>query len=296
VNADTLALTVVTGLSEASVLFLVAAGLSLVFGALRVINMAHGSLYMVAAFLTTAVVAAIAQSTLGFLLALVVAPAAVALLGAAIEILVLRRLYRQEHLLQLLATYALTLVFAGGVRIVFGSENRSIVPPGFLSGGATLATITFPVYKLFLMAAAVVVAAGLYLLLYRTSLGRNIRAAVADPQLLNASGVNVARLFTVVFMIGAGLAALGGVLISPDQAVTGGMDTDVLVAAFAISVIGGLGSLLGSFVGALIVGMATAFGILIPQTSRWSLAFIFVLMAIVLVIRPWGLFGRPEAT
>jgi branched-chain amino acid transport system permease protein len=293
-NAGTLALTVLTGLSEASVLFLVAAGLSLVFGALRVINMAHGSLFMVAAFLTTAIVAAVAQSTVGFLLALVLAPAVVALLGALIEMLVLRRLYRQEHLLQLLATYALTLIFAGAVRIVFGSQNRSISPPDFLSGGASFGTFTFPTYRLFLMLAAVVVAAGLYVLLYRTSLGRNIRAAVADPELLNASGVNVARLFTVVFMIGAGLAAVGGVLISPDQAVTGGMDTDVLVAAFAISVIGGLGSLMGSFVGALIVGLATSFGILIPQTSRWSLAFIFVLMAVVLMIRPWGLFGRPE--
>ena len=293
-NADTLALTIVTGLSEASVLFLVAAGLSLVFGALRVINMAHGSLYMIAAFLTTAIVAFFTQATVGFLVALVLAPMVVVLLGALIEILVLRRLYGKEHLLQLLATYALTLIFAGGVRIIFGSANRSIRPPDFLSGGTSLGTLTFPTYKLFLMVAAVLVATGLYLLLYRTSLGRNIRAAVADPELLNASGVNVARLFTVVFMIGAGLAALGGVLISPDQAVTGGMDTDVLVAAFAISVIGGLGSLKGSVVGALIVGMATSFGILIPQTSRWSLAIIFVTMAAVLIVRPWGLFGRPE--
>ena len=295
-SASTLALTVLAGLSEASVLFLVASGLSLVFGALRVINMAHGSLYMVAAFLTTAIVTVVSQAAIGFLLALVLAPAVVALMGAVIEILVLRRLYRREHLLQLLATYALTLIFAGGVRIVFGSQNRSIRPPDFLSGGVSLGTLTFPTYKFFLMFAAVVVAAGLYLLLYRTSLGRNIRAAVADPDLLNASGVNVVRLFTTVFMIGAGLAALGGVLISPDQAVTGGMDTDVLVAAFAISVIGGLGSLTGSFVGALIVGLTTSFGILFPQTSRWSVAFIFVLMAVVLMIRPWGLFGRPEST
>jgi branched-subunit amino acid ABC-type transport system permease component len=296
VSATTLALTVLSGLSEASVLFLVAAGLSLVFGALRVINMAHGSLYMVAAFLTTAIVSVFAQPTVGFIVALVAAPAVVALLGALIEILVLRRLYKREHLLQLLATYALTLVFAGGVRIIFGTQNRSIRPPDFLGGGVSLGALTFPTYKFFLMFAALMVAAGLYLLLYRTGLGRNIRAAVADPDLLNASGVNVARLFTTVFMIGAGLAALGGMLISPDQAVAGGMDTDVLVAAFAISVIGGLGSLMGSFVGALIVGMATSFGILVPQTSRWSLAFIFVLMAVVLMIRPWGLFGRPEAT
>jgi branched-subunit amino acid ABC-type transport system permease component len=294
VSAGTLILFVFAGLAQASVLFLVAAGLSLVFGALRVINMAHGSLYMVGAFISTAVVGLVAQTTVGFVAALIVAPAIVGLLGALIEIGVLRRLYNREHLLQLLATYALVLVFAGAVRIIFTTENRNIGKPDFLTGGLNIAGLTFPTYKLFLMFAAIAVAVGLYFVLYRTSLGRNIRAAVSDPELLSSSGVNVPRLFTVVFVIGAGLAALGGVLISPDQAVNGSMDTDVLINAFAISVIGGLGSLMGSFVGALIVGLATSFGILLPATSRWSLAFIFVLMAAVLTVRPWGLFGRPE--
>jgi branched-subunit amino acid ABC-type transport system permease component len=294
VTAGTLVLFVFAGLSQASVLFLVAAGLSLVFGALRVINMAHGSLYMVGAFLSTAVVGLVAQNTVGFVAALIVAPAIVGVLGALIEIGVLRRLYNREHLLQLLATYALVLIFAGGVRIIFGPENRNIGKPDFLNGGLTVSGLTFPTYKLFLMVAAVAVALALYLVLYRTGLGRNIRAAVSDPELLSSSGVNVPRLFTVVFVIGAGLAAFGGVLISPDQAVNGSMDTDVLINAFAISVIGGLGSLMGSFVGALLVGLATSFGILLPATSRWSLAFIFVLMAAVLTVRPWGLFGRPE--
>jgi branched-subunit amino acid ABC-type transport system permease component len=294
VNAGTLILFVFAGLSQASVLFLVAAGLSLVFGALRVINMAHGSLYMVGAFISTAVVGLVAQTTVGFVAALIVAPAIVGVLGALIEIVVLRRLYNREHLLQLLATYALVLVFAGAVRIIFGSENRNIAKPDFLNGGLNIAGLTFPSYKLFLMVAAIAVAISLYFVLYRTGLGRNIRAAVSDPELLSSSGVNVPRLFTVVFVIGAALAAVGGVLISPDQAVNGSMDTDVLINAFAISVIGGLGSLLGSFVGALIVGLATSFGILLPATSRWSLAFIFVLMAAVLTVRPWGLFGRPE--
>jgi branched-subunit amino acid ABC-type transport system permease component len=294
VSAGTLILFVFAGLAQASVLFLVAAGLSLVFGALRVINMAHGSLYMVGAFISTEVVGLVAQTTVGFVAALIVAPAVVGLLGALIEIGVLRRLYNREHLLQLLATYALVLVFAGAVRIIFGTQNRNIGKPDFLTGALNIAGLTFPNYKLFLMVAAVAVAVLLYFVLYRTSLGRNIRAAVSDPELLSSSGVNVPRLFTVVFVIGAGLAALGGVLISPDQAVNGSMDTDVLINAFAISVIGGLGSLMGSFVGALIVGLATSFGILLPATSRWSLAFIFVLMAAVLTVRPWGLFGRPE--
>jgi branched-chain amino acid transport system permease protein len=256
--------------------------------------MAHGSLYMVGAFISTAVVGLVAQTTVGFVAALIVAPAIVGALGALIEIVVLRRLYNREHLLQLLATYALVLVFAGAVRIIFGSENRNIGKPDFLNGGLNIAGLTFPSYKLFLMVAAIAVAVALYFVLYRTGLGRNIRAAVSDPELLSSSGVNVPRLFTVVFVIGAALAAVGGVLISPDQAVNGTMDTDVLINAFAISVIGGLGSLLGSFVGALIVGLATSFGILLPATSRWSLAFIFVLMAAVLTVRPWGLFGRPE--
>jgi branched-subunit amino acid ABC-type transport system permease component len=294
VSAGTLILFVFAGLAQASVLFLVAAGLSLVFGALRVINMAHGSLYMVGAFISTAVVGLVAQTTVGFVAALIVAPAIVGLLGALIEIGVLRRLYNREHLLQLLATYALVLVFAGAVRIFFGTQNLNIGKPDFLTGALNIAGLTFPNYKLFLMVAAVAVAVLLYFVLYRTSLGRNIRAAVSDPELLSSSGVNVPRLFTVVFVIGAGLAAVGGVLISPDQAVNGSMDTDVLINAFAISVIGGLGSLMGSFVGALIVGLATSFGILLPATSRWSLAFIFVLMAAVLTVRPWGLFGRPE--
>jgi branched-subunit amino acid ABC-type transport system permease component len=259
-----------------------------------VINMAHGSLYMIGAFLSTAVVGLVAQNTVGFVAALIVAPAMVGALGALIEIGVLRRLYNREHLLQLLATYALVLIFAGGVRIIFGTENRNIGKPDFLNGGLTISGLTFPTYKLFLMVAAIAVAVALYIVLYRTSLGRNIRAAVSDPELLSSSGVNVPRLFTVVFVIGAGLAAFGGVLISPDQAVNGSMDTDVLINAFAISVIGGLGSLMGSFVGALLVGLATSFGILLPATSRWSLAFIFVLMAAVLTVRPWGLFGRPE--
>ena len=284
---------VLAGLSQASILFLVAAGLSLVFGALRVINMAHGSLYMIAAFVTAAIVASVSGA--GFWLAIILAPALVAVIGAGIEVFVLRRLYGREHLLQLLGTYALTLVFAGGVRLVFGSQNRSIAPPRVFDGAVHVFGQQFPIYRLFLMLAAAAVAVGLYLLIYRTRLGRDIRAAVADPELLSAAGVNVPRLFTVVFMLGAALAAIGGVLIAPSQSVSGDMDTSVLVDAFAISVIGGLGSLLGSLVGSVIVGLVISFGILYPPTSRWSVAFTFAAMVVVLTIRPWGLFGRPEA-
>lgn len=285
---------VVGGLANAAYLFIVAAGLSLVFGALRVINMAHGSLYMIAAFVTVLVAnqLGVAFGFWGALLAAVLVTAAV---GAVIEIVVLRRVYREEHLVQLLGTYALTLVIAGAVRIIFGPNYRTMKPPSLFSGSVTVGGFHYSIYSFFMIGAAVLIAAGVYLLMYRTSLGRNIRAAVSDPQLLSASGVNVARLFTTVFMIGAGLAGLGGVIVAPSQAVGITMDTDVLVLAFAISVIGGLGSIVGSLVGSLIVGEVLSFGLVNPYTNQFALAFVFIVMAAVLTIRPWGLFGAAEA-
>jgi len=145
-----------------------------------------------------------------------------------------------------------------------------------------------------MIAAAIVIAAGVWAMLYRTNLGRNIRAAVADPDLLNATGVNVTRLYTTVFVIGAGLAGLGGAIVAPSQAIGSSIDTDVLVLAFAISVIGGLGSIIGSAVGSLIVGMVVSFGLVIPATSPFALAFVFIIMTAVLIVRPRGLFGLPE--
>ena len=149
-------------------------------------------------------------------------------------------------------------------------------------------------YQFFMIAAALVIAAGVYLMMFRTGLGRNIRAAVSDSELLSASGVNVARLYTTVFVIGASLAALGGAIVAPNQAVSGSMDTDVLVLAFAISVIGGLGSIVGSLVGALIVGEVISFGLSNAYTNPFALAFVFIVMTAVLIVRPWGLFGRTE--
>jgi branched-subunit amino acid ABC-type transport system permease component len=146
-----------------------------------------------------------------------------------------------------------------------------------------------------MIAAAIVIAAAVWAMLYRTNLGRNIRAAVADPDLLNATGVNVTRLYTTVFVIGAGLAGLGGAIVAPSQAIGSSIDTDVLVLAFAISVIGGLGSIVGSAVGALIVGMVVSFGLVIPRTNPFALAFVFIIMTAVLIVRPRGLFGLPES-
>jgi branched-subunit amino acid ABC-type transport system permease component len=293
VNASQFLLFAIGGLANAAYLFIVAAGLSLVFGALRVINMAHGSLYMIAAFVTV-VVANSLGAALGFWGGLVAAVLVAGAVGALIEIVVLRRVYRQEHLVQLLGTYALTLIIAGVVRIIFGAQYRTMKAPDVLTGTVHLAGHSYAVYSFFMIGAAIAIATGVYLMLYRTALGRNIRAAVSDPELLSASGVNVALLFTTVFVIGAGLAALGGVIVAPSQAVGLTMDTDILVLAFAISVIGGLGSIVGSVVGALIVGEVISFGLANAYTNQFALAFIFIIMVAVLVVRPWGLFGAAE--
>ena len=284
----------VTGLSSAAYLFIVAAGLSLVFGALRVINMAHGSLYMVAAFVTV-IVANSLGSVLGFWAGLVAAVLVTAAVGIVIEVVVLRPVYGKEHLIQLLGTYAVTLIIAGGVRLIFTANDRTMKAPDQFRGSLSIAGYRYSEYSFFMIFVALLIAVGVYLLLYRTRLGRNIRAAVSDPELLNASGVDVKRLFTTVFAIGAGLAALGGVIVAPSQAVNSSMDSSVLVLAFAISVIGGLGSIVGSLVGSLIVGEVISFGLINPVTNPFALAFVFIIMVVVLFIRPWGLFGQPEA-
>jgi branched-chain amino acid transport system permease protein len=293
VSPGQLLLFAVGGLANAAYLFIVAAGLSLVFGALRIINMAHGSFYMIAAFVTV-VVANQLGASFGFWTGLLLALVLTGAIGLVVEVFVLRRVYREEHLVQLLGTYALSLVIAGAVRLLFGAGYRTVRPPAFLSGSLTIAGFRYSGYAFFMIAAAAAIALAVYLLLYRTALGRNIRAAVSDPELLNVSGVNVSRLYTTVFVIGAVLAALGGALVAPSQAVGPTMDTDVLVLAFAISVIGGLGSILGSAVGALIVGEVVSFGLNNQYTNPFAIAFVFIVMAAVLTIRPWGLFGRPE--
>jgi branched-subunit amino acid ABC-type transport system permease component len=293
VNPSQFLLFAVGGLASAAYLFIVSAGLSLVFGALRVINMAHGSLYMVAAFVTVVVANSLGVA-FGFWGGLVLAVLVTGAVGALIEVFVLRRVYRQEHLVQLLGTYALTLIIAGLVRIVFGPNYRTVKAPDLFNGSVHFGGFSYSVYTFFMIGAAVVIATGVYLMLYRTALGRNIRAAVSDPDLLSASGVDVARLFTTVFVIGAALAALGGVIVAPSQAVGLTMDTDVLVLAFAISVIGGLGSIVGSVVGSVIVGEVISFGLVNPYTNQFALAFVFIIMTAVLVIRPWGLFGAAE--
>lgn len=284
-------LQLLTGLSRAAVLFIVASGLSLVFGALRIVNIAHGSFYMIGAFVAVSITGAVAGGP-GFLVAIIVAPLLAAAISVLVETSTLRRLYGQEHLLQLLGTFAFLLIIADGVRLIWGEQTRTVRPPELLRGAVRQLGLVFPRYSLFLIVVAVALAVALYLLLHRTGLGRDIRAAVSDPEMLGMVGVNVPRLFTGVFALGAALAALGGVLAAPQGTVLLGIDVDIIISAFAVVIIGGLGSLVGTAVGALLVGVTFAFGILwIPNAA---LAIVFVVMTAVLVFRPSGLFGVPE--
>lgn len=290
-SADAFVLQLLTGLSRSAILFIVAAGLSLVFGALRIVNVAHGSFFMIGAFVAATVMAAV-DGLAGFLLAILAAGLVVAGLAALVEVGALRRLYGGEHLLQLLATFAVALILADLTQFVWGEQPRRVPQPALIGGAVDLGDIVFPRYSLFLIAMATAIGLGLWALVTRTGLGRDIRAAVSDPEMLGLVGVNVARLFTVVFALGGALAALGGVLSAPQSTARLGMDTDIIVESFAVVIIGGLGSLPGTAIGALLVGLTFTFGIFFVPSL--ALAIVFLVMVSVLVWRPRGLFGVGE--
>jgi branched-subunit amino acid ABC-type transport system permease component len=285
---STYVIQILSGLGSAAVLFLVASGLTLIFGALRIINFAHGALYMIGAYLavTTANQVGIGNGT--FWLTLVVAGVGVMAIGVIMEILFFRRIYDRDVLTQLLVTFAFVLIIEGAVRAIWGSQEKVTAVPPFASGGVTIiGGRTFPIYQLFMMGVAIAAAVLLWLLLYRTVLGRMVRAAVSDAELLALSGVNVRYLFTGVFALGCLFAGVAGAVVAPNGSVGIGLDTGVIIRAFVVIVIGGLGSLWGAFIASIIVGISESLGILwVPQAS---LAIVFAVLVVVLAIRPQGL-------
>ncbi len=294
---------VLNGLQFGVMLFLMAAGLTLIFGVMGLINLAHGSLYMVGAFAA----AWVAGATGSFLLALIAALAAAAAAGALVEVLVIRRLYRAAHLDQVLATFALILIFSEGTRWVFGSFPLFLDVPDYLSGPITLpGGIDYPLYRLVLIGIGLAVAFGLWWLTARTRLGIQIRAGENDREMIAALGINISKLYTIVFALGAALAGLAGALVGAIQSVQVGMGEPVLILAFVVIVIGGIGSIRGAFIGAILVGMTdTLGGVFLPELFKLfmesgaatqtgsSLASmsVYILMGIVLILRPSGLFG-----
>jgi branched-chain amino acid transport system permease protein len=279
------------GLTTAMFLFLIASGLSLVFGVLRVLNFAHGSFYMLGAYLAWQGVQWLTPLLESFWLAALFASVAVAVLGGLVERLLLRHMYGKEELYQLLLTYALVLILGDSAKAIWGTQQLSVSRPPILDGGIEIFGAVLPVYNLFIMLTGAAIAVGGWLILARSSAGRMVRAAALDREMLGALGANVGALYTGMFMASSFLAGLSGALVTPIESIVPGMDVEVIVEAFIVVVIGGLGSFWGTFWGSLIYGQVLSFGILIlPSFSLFS---VFALMAVILIVRPWGLFGKP---
>jgi branched-subunit amino acid ABC-type transport system permease component len=274
------------GLSFGALLFILASGLSLVFGMMDVVNLAHGAFYMLGAYVALSVV----QFTGSFWLAMIAAPLALGLLGFALEPLLLRRL-RGRHLDQVLLTIGVSLVIVDVIGQVWGREVRSLSAPAGLDGSVTLIGGVYPVYRLFVMAFGAALAVAMALVYRRTKIGMLIRAGVEDAEMLSALGVNTNRLFTWTFATGAALAGLAGVIAAPVFGVQPGMDTDPgLLYSLVVVVVGGLGTLSGAVAGSVLVGPADTFGKVLFQDV--ALAVIFAIVALVLLLKPTGLLGR----
>ena len=275
------------GLSRAMILFVVTSGLSFVLGVLRVPNIAHGSLYMIGAFAAHSIATLFGGGPAGFWLALFLAPLVVALISLVAERMLFCHLYEREHLMLLLFTFALMLILGDLTKMVWGADYRSIMPPPALHGFISIFGSPFPKYNLFLLIIGPLVAIGLWLFSTRTKMGKIARAAAVDREMVGAIGINVSWVFAFAFVLGCLLAGLGGALVSPTISVTIGMDHDIIIEAFLIVTIGGLGNMWGAMVGSLIFGITQAFGVLFwPQ---FAIVFPYLAVVIVLTLKPTGM-------
>lgn len=277
------------GLVYGMVLFLLAAGLSLIFGLMNVVSLVHGSFFMLGAFVGLTVV----QLTGSYWLALALAPLPVAALGLLIEVLFMRRLYARGHLDQVLLTFGFILVFADLTKWIWGAELKSLPVPAALDSTVHLLGGPFPIYRLFLIVLGAVLALLMWLFLERTRLGAMIRAGVDDSAMAKGVGINVSLLFTAIFALGAAIAGLAGVAAGPLLGLYPGMDVDIIIPAFIVIVVGGMGSLRGAFVGSILIGVVDTLGkALFPGLAMFS---IYLLMVAVLLTMPQGLFGTARA-
>jgi branched-subunit amino acid ABC-type transport system permease component len=276
------------GLSRTVILFIVSSGLSLILGVLRIPNVAHGSLYMIGAFMAFTFSKLFGGGDLGFWMALIGAPCAVALISLAAERGVFQYLYEREHLMLILLTFAFSLVFGDLVKIVWGGEYKSVPVPYMFQGFVPLfGGLPFPLYNVFLLVCGPIIAILLWLLVNKTKIGKIARAAAVDREMVGAVGINVSWVFAIVFVIGCLLAGLGGVLVAPTVSVTLGMDHTLIIEAFLIVIMGGLGNIWGALLGALIFGLSQSMGILIwPQ---FGIIFPYLAVVVVLIFRPTGL-------
>ncbi|MCP4936093.1 MAG: branched-chain amino acid ABC transporter permease [bacterium] len=277
------------GLVASMLLFIMAAGLSLIFGQMNVINLAHGAFYLLGGYIGLSVV----RRFDNFWLALIIAPLIVGGLGVIIEYLFLRRLYgTHRHLDQVLFTFGLALVASDLIQWNWGAYVESVAPPTLLAGHIPVFSLTFPIYRLSLIGFGLLLALALWLFLERTRLGAIVRAGVSDAQMVSGLGINIHLVFAGIFALGTALAALAGVVGSPIRPLYPGLDFEILILTLVVVVVGGLGSLQGAFFGSLLIGMADTFGK--AYLPEFSLFLIFAVMAVVLLIRPAGLFGLKE--
>jgi len=282
-----------TGLAGASTLFLVAAGLTVIFGVTRVVNFAHGSLFMLGAFVAWSILSRLPREPGWFVLGVLATALVLAVLGALLEMVLLRRIYRAPELLQLLATFGVVLVVQDVALWLWGPVDLSLSRPRWMRGFVEVMGLRFPLYDLVLIFVGPAVLGLLLLLFRRTRWGLLVRAATQDRDMVAALGVDQRVLYTSVFALGAGLAGLGGALALPQGSANLHMDLAVITDAFVVVVVGGMGSLGGAFLAALLIGVLQAFGIvLVPKIT---LVLVFLVMAVVLVLRPHGLMGKPQA-
>jgi len=273
------------GLFSAALLFLIASGLTLIFGVMRIVNIAHGSFYMLGVYVASTVIA----RTRSLLLATAAAIIAVAAIGLGVERFFLRR-FASQPLTQMMMTMGFALLFRDAAFMIWGGDPFALPYPAALRGSIEIADVVFPTYRLFVMLVAAVVSGLLWTLNERTLIGAKLRAVVDDPEMAAATGVNVSLLSGGVFAVGAGLAAFGGVMGGPILGGYAGMDLDLLPLAFVVVIVGGMGSLKGALVASIGVGMIDNFGkALVPELSYFTL---FAPMVIVLAIKPTGLYGR----
>ncbi|MEX3010532.1 branched-chain amino acid ABC transporter permease [Hoeflea sp. TYP-13] len=286
ITLDLLALQLFTGLALGSVFVLLAVGLSLIFGLLTVVNFAHGAFYMVGAYVGVFLLGL----TGNFWISLVFAPILVGTLGLAVERFLVRPLYGRGIDYPLLLTFGLGLVLVELVRILYGLEGVPFDTPPLLRGAVDIGIGYFPLYRLFLIAVTALLVLALWLFIEKTSYGLIIRAGARDPEIVRVLGVDISKVWLIVFAIGTGVAGLAGILSAPMRSVIPDMGSTVLVEAFVVTVVGGMGSLIGAVVAGLLVGVVVAFTSLFwPDFSDLSM---FVLMAAVLLVRPHGLFGQ----
>ena len=288
---ENLALQALSGLASASSLFLVASGLTVIFGVSRIVNFAHGSFYMLGAYIAWSLVTRLPRTELGFWGGILAAALAVGLIGVLVEVLLLRRIYRAPELFQLLATFGVVLVVQDIALLSWGAQDLLGPRAPGLRGSTEVLGLRFPRYELFLICVGPVVLGLLLALFHRTRWGTLVRAATLDREMVGALGVNQRMLFTSVFFLGSLLAGVGGALQLPRESVNLHMDLAIITEAFVVVVVGGLGSLTGAALAALLLGELHAFGILV--LPKITLVLVFLVMAVVLVIRPYGLLGKP---